>query len=69
MKEPHNMNIPHVPNIPLEVLEYLEAVYPDRFPSIDTPDRQMWAMAGKVELVAHLRSLFEEQNETILQGN
>jgi len=56
------------PKVSLELVEYLEGICPDRSPALDTPDRSIWHNSGKVALVRHIRSLFDEQNTTILKG-
>lgn len=57
-----------IPQIPPELLEYLESLYPDCSPDLKTPDRQIWHKAGQVDVVRHLRSIFDQQNENILSG-
>ena len=57
------------PYITPELLEYLERLYPDRSPRIDTPDRQVWFQSGQADLVRHLRSVFDQQNENITEGS
>ena len=61
--------MPGVPNITQDIVEYLEGICPDRSPHVDTPDRVIWFNAGRADLVSHLRSIFDEQNLTILEGN
>lgn len=58
-----------IPHVPKELLEYLETICPDSSPRLSDTDREIWFKAGKVDLVRHLRSVFDEQNETILEGN
>lgn len=58
-----------LPAISKELIEYLETICPDQAPRLDTAERNIWFNAGKVDLVRHLRSVFDEQNETVLQGN
>tara|TARA_E500000178_G_scaffold303204_1_gene313237 strand:- start:1823 stop:2020 length:198 start_codon:yes stop_codon:yes gene_type:complete len=55
------------PVITQELLDYLREQYPDRVPSIDNSDRQVWSHVGAVGVVRHLESLFEEQNRNILR--
>ncbi len=55
-----------LPYIPPELVEYLEKLYPDASPRLDTPDRSIWWKAGEVSVVRHLRSVLEEQQETVL---
>ena len=58
----------HIPEITIELVEYLEGICPDASPSLTTGEREIWWNAGKVDLVRHLRSIHDEQNVTILQG-
>lgn len=58
-----------LPQVTPELMEYLETICPDAAPSITTTDREVWWNAGKVSLVRHLRSIFDEQQQTILQGD
>jgi hypothetical protein len=58
-----------IPNINADLVDYLESICPDTSPSLSTPERQIWFDAGKADLVRHLRSIFEEQSQTILEGN
>jgi len=59
----------HLPEITPELIEYLENICPDAAPSLKTDDRAIWWNAGKVDLVRHLRSLHDEQQQTILTGD
>ena len=58
-----------IPTISKELITYLDEICPDRSPSITTEDRRIWFAAGKVDLIRHLRSVYEQQNETVLKGN
>lgn len=59
----------HIPEITRELIEYLEGICPDASPNLKTGDREVWWNAGKVDLVRHLRSVHDEQQQTILQGD
>jgi len=50
------------PEIPEALIRKLEEIYPDRCPSIDAHDREIWRYGGQVELVRMLRSVYNEQN-------
>ena len=58
-----------LPVVPKELIEYLDKICPDSSPRLVDGEREIWFKAGKVNLVRHLKSIFEEQNETILKGN
>lgn len=59
----------HIPEISPELIEYLEGICPDEAPSLKAGEREVWWNAGKVDLVRHLRSIHDEQQQTILQGD
>ena len=50
------------PQIDEELIRKLEEIYPDKCPSIETSDREIWRYGGQVELVRMLRSVYNEQN-------
>ena len=50
------------PPIDEVLIRKLEEIYPDRGPSIETSDREIWRYGGQVELVRMLRSVYNEQN-------
>lgn len=52
------MSLPYVDK---ELIEWLERIYPDRTPSIEMPDREIWVQRGNVNVVLKLRDLYEEQ--------
>jgi hypothetical protein len=58
-----------IPNITPELIEYLESICPDQSPSLTTAERAIWFDAGKADLVRHLRGVFDEQSQNILEGN
>ena len=51
------------PPIDEMLIRRLKEVYPDKCPSIDTPDREIWRYLGQVELVRMLESVYTEQNK------
>jgi hypothetical protein len=57
-----------VPQIDKTLLDYLEKLYPDKYPNLDTPDKEVWFKAGQVSVLRFLKNKFEEQNENILKG-
>lgn len=54
--EDANQNFPAV-SIPL--VESLERIYPDRCPSPDASDREIWMAVGRAQVVHFLRELSE----------
>ena len=50
------------PQIDEVLIRKLEEIYPDRCPSIETSDREIWRYGGQVELGRMLRSVYNEQN-------
>lgn len=55
-----------IPHIPEDLVEYLEATYPDQVPTPDDLDRMIWMKVGQVELVRMLRMHMERQQESLL---
>lgn len=53
----------HVPEISQELVKTLEALFPDRSPDIETPDREIWVHHGKVLMVRYLREQHRRQTE------
>lgn len=53
-EEDPNANFPAVP---LALVEELEHRYPDRCPSPDASDREIWMAVGQARLVAFLREM------------
>ena len=51
------------PPIDEMLIRRLKEIYPDRCPSIDTPDREIWRYLGQVELVRMIESVYTEQNK------
>lgn len=52
------MSLPYVDK---ELVEWLEKVFPDRTPTIEMSDREIWIQRGNVNVVLKLRDLYEEQ--------
>ena len=51
------------PTIDEMLIRRLKEIYPDKCPSIETPDREIWRYLGQVELVRMLESVYTEQNK------
>jgi|TARA_Y100001963_G_scaffold6384_1_gene8211 hypothetical protein len=51
------------PPIDEMLIRRLKEIYPDKCPSIETPDREIWRYLGQVELVRMLESVYTEQNK------
>ncbi len=52
------MSLPYVDK---ELIEWLEKVFPDRTPTLEMSDREIWIQRGNVNVVLKLRDLYEEQ--------
>ena len=50
------------PPIDEVLIRKLEEIYPDKCPSIETSDRDIWRYGGQVELVWMLLSVYNEQS-------
>lgn len=57
-----------LPVIDKNLLDYLESIYPDTLPNITIPERELWVTVGSVQVVRHLKSIYEEQNNNILNN-
>lgn len=55
-----------VPYITKELLEYLEARFPRVIPKISWSEKETGVFIGEQTVIAHLRSIFDEQEENIL---
>ena len=58
------------PTIPLALVEYLEAAYPDRFPTVEGHDPHaiaagMHRAAGRIDVVRFLRSHLQRQTQPV----
>jgi hypothetical protein len=51
------------PMVDESLVEYLQQVFPNRLPPLDTTDRKLGALIGQQEVIEHLRSLSEQQKE------
>ena len=51
------------PPIDEMLIRRLKEIYPDKCPSIETPDREIWRYLGQVELVRMIESVYTEQNK------
>jgi hypothetical protein len=51
------------PEVPLALLLWLEAAYPDRAADADVPESEKCALAGEQRVVRKLRSLFDQQQK------
>lgn len=54
------------PKVTKDILEYLETLYPDRVPPFGTHYEDVCRTMGSVEVVRHLRHIFNEQTKTVL---
>lgn len=57
-----------IPVIDKELVEYLEGICPDSSPELTDGDRDIWFKAGKVHLVRHLKHLYQDQQNSALEG-
>lgn len=56
------------PLITRDLIEYLEALYPDKCPDVMTPERDIWMDAGSARVVRHLKACLKEQEENLLEA-
>lgn len=55
------------PAIPKDLMEALEERFPEQCPSPNQNDRDIWRMVGRREVVRLLRSIYDEQQENIME--
>ena len=63
------MSTPVLPYITPELIQYLDKLYPDVFPSNSLSDRDLWIKAGQVNVVRHLKKVHHEQVLASLGGD
>lgn len=55
------------PPVSKALVEYLQKVFPDRLPiDRNINERELGALFGKQDVIVHLRSRLQEQEETVL---
>ena len=55
-----------LPIIEPSLLNYLDTLHPERCPSPDMTEREIWMAAGARQLVRKLHDLADEHNENLL---
>ncbi len=53
-----------VPHIEKETIDYLEQLYPDKAPDLNTDEKTVWFNAGQVSVVRHLKEQYNYQEES-----
>lgn len=56
------------PHITLELIEYLEGLYPDRVPDPAVTDREVWCSVGSVRVIRKLKQLRRDQSTNVFHG-
>lgn len=59
-QEIEEASTPDYPAVSAELVEALERLYPDRCPSPDASDREIWRAVGRAEVVRFLRELSKQ---------
>lgn len=57
-----------IPPIPKQLIDWLSETIPDRHPTLDQSDREVWFNAGKRSIVNFLVDKYNEQNQNILHN-
>ena len=57
------------PSISKQLIDWLSDRIPERHPTIDQSDREVWFNAGKRNVVNFLVDKYNEQNQNILHNN
>lgn len=55
-----------LPVIPKDLLDVLDAKFPEKCPEVNWSDREIWIKVGQRSVVRHLLKIYEQQNENIL---
>lgn len=53
-----------IPDVPLEIVEYLDRVFPNSVPTLEMSDREVWASVGARTVVDHLRAIVARQEKS-----
>lgn len=53
-----------IPTFDLELIKYLEELYPDKAPDLSMEEKLIWFSAGQVSVVRHLKDQYNLQEET-----
>jgi len=57
-----------VPAVSQELVTWLEHIFPDRCPSPEDPEREIWMAAGAARVVRLLRMTHEQQFNSVVGG-
>lgn len=57
-----------LPVIDETLLDYLERMFPDKCPSIEHEEKEVWFKSGAASVARHLRAIHDQQNENILEN-
>jgi hypothetical protein len=60
---------PRTPYIEPAVAEWLERLFPNRCPSEDDSDRQIWQAVGAQRVVQKVRAVMKQQQENVLAND
>lgn len=58
----------NLPAIPQDLLDALDARYPERCPDPEWTERQIWMRVGERRVIKFLKAQFDLQNENILRN-
>jgi hypothetical protein len=51
------------PKVDETLVEYLQQVFPNRLPPLNTDERKLGSLIGQQEVIEHLRAISEQQKE------
>lgn len=51
------------PEVSEVLVEYLQQVFPNRLPPLNTDEKKLGSLIGQQEVIEHLRSVVEQQKE------
>jgi hypothetical protein len=52
------------PILEVELINYLDELYPDKAPDLSMDEKLIWFRAGQVSVVRHLKDQYNLQEET-----
>lgn len=62
------MNTPPVPAVSKALVDYVSSVFPDRCPSSEMTEREVWMAAGAAKVARKLAAIHADQAKDSLTG-
>ena len=58
-------NTPGVPQIPLDLIQWLDRMYPFPLPDTKIPERDLWKKVGERTVYENLKRIYESQTKQV----